>query len=89
MADEPKEGWAPWEPPEDRGDSGVGAFRGHKHPPGPGDHGVGEARKRDPDVIVPPGPPQPEFPPLGWGGKEGDYPPTRGPVAEPDDKGEG
>jgi hypothetical protein len=88
MADEREKGWEPWEPPQDRGDSGVGAFGGRAHPKGPGDHGVGKARKRDPDVTNPPGPPVPEFPPLGWGETPDDYPPTRGPLAELDDEGE-
>jgi hypothetical protein len=30
---------------------------------------------------------QPEFPPLGWGGKDENYPPTRGPLRDLDGDG--
>ena len=84
MADEQEKGWEPWEPPQDRGDSGVGAFRGGRHPDGPGDHGIAEGHKQDTVRDLGEGKPRPEFPPEGWGEPGKNYPPTRGPVAERD-----
>jgi hypothetical protein len=80
MADDRKQGWQPWEPAEDRGDSGVGAFSGSEHPVGPGDHGIGEGRKPEGAPPIGSGPPQPEFPPEGWGGEGENYPPAEGPL---------
>ena len=84
MADERKEGWAPWEPDKDRGGSGVGAFRGHKPPPGAGEDGLGAALEGEAIRDLGEGPPQPEFPPEGWGREGENYPPTQGPRAELD-----
>ena len=83
MADEGEKGWEPWEPAQDRGDSGVGAFRGGKHPDAPGDHGLGKGRKLDTARD----PPRPVFPPEGWGEEGENDPPTQGPLADPGDSG--
>ena len=83
MTDERPEGWQEWEPPEDRGGSGAGAFEG-KPPPGPGEHALKEAKKVDPSPSVGIGAPQPEFPPEGWGEPGENYPPTQGPLEERD-----
>jgi hypothetical protein len=84
MADDRKEGWEPWTPERERGGSGVGAFSG-EDPGGPGDHGL-EGRKREGASGPGAGPPQPEFPPQGWGEPGENYPPTQGPLGEPEDE---
>ena len=81
MADEREKGWEPWEPAQDRGGSGVGAFRGHKPPPGAGEHGIGAPPAGETIRDLGEGPTRPEFPPEGWGEEGENYPPTRGPVA--------
>ena len=84
MADDRKEGWEPWTPERERGGSGVGAFTG-KDPGGPGEHGLC-GHKREAAIGLGAGPAQPEFPPEGWGEPGENYPPTQGPLGEPEDK---
>jgi hypothetical protein len=89
MADEREKGWAPWEPAQDRSDSGVGAFTGGRHPDGPGHHGIAEGHKGEARPSTGAGAPQPEFPPEGWGEEGENYPPTQGPLGDPDERGPG
>jgi hypothetical protein len=84
MADDRKEGWEPWTPDRERGGSGVGAFTGND-PGGPGDHGL-QGNKREGATGPGAGAPRPEFPREGWGEPGENYPPTQGPLGEPEDK---
>ncbi len=84
MADDRKEGWEPWTPERERGGSGVGAFTGET-PDDLRDPGL-EGQKREGATGPGEGEARPEFPREGWGEEDENYPPTQGPLGQPEDK---